>query len=489
MTGSRTRPAAWLTTILLALGACGGGGGGGDGGGGALTWLQSAGGVIADRGLAVAPFGDGSFVATGFYHWSAEFGQGTGAVTLDAPASQSAFLVRYGATGAVLWARQAVGGLGRAVATLPDGSVFVVGRIGGSATFGEGAGAVTLTTRGGEDVFVARYGADGSFEWVRQAGGTGDDEAFGVAAFPDGSCVVAGHFESTATFGEGAAATDLSAVAAADVFLARYGSTGGLAWVRQAGGSDYEEAEAVAAFSDGSCVVTGGFYFDITLGEGPGAVTLTAVDLNTFLARYDDNGSLLWAKQVQGDFPDNNRGTGVASFADGSCAVVGWFANQATFGEGPSAMGLTSNGGTDAYLARYDGAGDLLWARNGGGGSDDRAYAVAAFPDGSCVLTGRFEEAATFGEGPGAVALVANGTWDAFVARHAVDGSLAWATAGGGSELDAGHGIAAFGDGSWAVTGEFGGGSAIFGTGPSAVLLTGSGVEIFVGRYGADGGL
>ena len=98
------------------------------------------------------------------------------------------------------------------VATFEDGSFVVTGGFEGSATFGSGeAGATTLVSEGFEDIFLARYHADGRLAWARRAGGPDQgfdgegDYSDDVATFPDGSCVITGRFQGTANFGRGEA--------------------------------------------------------------------------------------------------------------------------------------------------------------------------------------------------------------------------------------------------------------------------------------------
>jgi hypothetical protein len=61
------------------------------------------------------------------------------------------------------------------------GNVYVTGIFGNffgaPATFGplSGGGSVTLTSAGLNDMFLAKYDAAGTLQWVRQAGGTGSD--------------------------------------------------------------------------------------------------------------------------------------------------------------------------------------------------------------------------------------------------------------------------------------------------------------------------
>ena len=329
--------------------------------------------------------------------------------------------------------------------------------------------------------------------WVKQAGGGNHDYGEGVAAFPDGSSVVTGYFQFIATFGFGESnETTLTSPGGEDVFVARYNANGTLAWAKRAGGANRALGTGIAAFPDGSLIVTGYFEGSATFGPGEsGVTTLTSAGLNdVFVARYNANGTLAWAKRAGGSGYDAGRS--IAALVDGSLVVTGNFEGSATFGPGESGVTtLTSAGGTDAFVARYNADGTLALAKRAGGSSNDQGQGIAVFPDGSFVVTGRFEDSATFGLGEsGVTTLTSAGLYDVFAARYSANGTLEWAKRAGGSDLDMGQGIAAFSDGSLVVTGHFMG-SATFGYGEiNATTLTAIFLyDVFVARYNADGGL
>ncbi|MFZ4756464.1 MAG: hypothetical protein ACOYL4_10720, partial [Miltoncostaeaceae bacterium] len=160
------------------------------------------------------------------------------------------------------WATQAGGtgdDVGQSVSALPDGSSIVTGRFDGTATFG----STTLTSAGSYDVFTAKMNADGTWAWVTQAGGTGDDYGYGVSALPDGSSIVTGFFDGTATFGS----TTLTSAGNNDVFTAKMNADGTWAWATKAGGTGYDQGVGISAQPDGSSIVTGQFTDTATFGS------------------------------------------------------------------------------------------------------------------------------------------------------------------------------------------------------------------------------
>ncbi|MDA1016933.1 MAG: SBBP repeat-containing protein [Planctomycetota bacterium] len=108
-------------------------------------------------------------------------------------------------------------------------------------------------------------------------------------------------------------------------------------------------------------------------------------------------------------------GLGVVADADGNVYVVGDFEGTVDFDPGPSAVNLISAGGSDAFVAKYDDVGALIWARRLGGGGNDSGLAIALDDNGNVYTTGSFAGTADFDPGANAFDLVSAGVNDAFV--------------------------------------------------------------------------
>ncbi len=91
---------------------------------------------------------------------------------------------------------------GRSVAVAADGTVLVTGNFAGTAYFPTSAeDSIALTSAGSDDVFVAALNEDDSyFAWAQQAGSTGFDAGNSVAVARDGTVLITGSIEGTATF-------------------------------------------------------------------------------------------------------------------------------------------------------------------------------------------------------------------------------------------------------------------------------------------------
>ncbi|TET39215.1 MAG: hypothetical protein E3J72_00810, partial [Planctomycetota bacterium] len=333
--------------------------------------------------------------------------------------------------------------------------------------------------------------------WAKKAGGGGDDWGRSISTLSDGSAIVTGSFTLVATFGNASEGNEtiLSSAGSYDIFIAKYNPDGTLAWAKSAGGSNWDEGYGISTLSDGSAILTGFFKNTCTFGnasEGNETVLSSNINSEIFVAKYNPDGTLAWAKSAGGESSD--IGQSIAALSDGSAIVTGYFRDTATFGnasEGNETI-LSSAGIADIFIAKYNPDGTLAWAESVGGESVDYGSGISALPDGSALVTGAFQNTATFGVGEGnETDLTSAGDYDIFIAKYNPDGTLAWAKRAGGGNYDTGHDISALSDGSAVVTGFFST-TATFGNaseGNETVLSSTGSFDIFIAKYNPDGTL
>src|SRR5687767_11807150 len=101
------------------------------------------------------------------------------------------FLPVVGFSQSFQWAKRAglwAFDLGYGIASDNMGNVYIAGKYEMNAVFG----SATVSCAGNHDVYVAKYGPDGDFKWVRTAGGTGGDYAWAIASDGSGNVYVTG---------------------------------------------------------------------------------------------------------------------------------------------------------------------------------------------------------------------------------------------------------------------------------------------------------
>ncbi|XXX74568.1 hypothetical protein WMF30_43660 [Sorangium sp. So ce134] len=311
---------------------------------------------------------------------------------------------------------------------------------------------------------------DGEHLWSKSFGADLPQRATGVAIDAAGKVVVAGYFAASVGFG----GNWLASAGGDDIFVSRLESSGAHIWSKRFGGAGDQRATAVAADASGNVLIVG--TFDGTLDfASPGAVLTSSGGTDVFVAKLNASGAHVWSKRLGGAGDqravsvavDSNLGVSVAGDFDGPLDVEG--------------AALASAGGSDVFVTKLDGAGNVLWTQRFGDAEDQRAGAVAVDAAGNVLLTGELRGSADFGGGPRASA----GGSDVFVAKLSAAGAHLWSQRFGGTGEERGKAIGAGGaGGAIVVAGDFE--EAIdLGGGP---LSSAGGKDIFAAQLDAAGG-
>lgn len=205
---------------------------------------------------------------------------------------------------------------------------------------------------------------------------------------------------------------------------------------------------------------------------------------------YTAAGSIDWVDHC--GFYKRDAAQDMCGIADGSFYLTGWYEGMYDL-DGDYDMEPHDFGLRDIFVSKYNSQGELLWVRSAGSGRCDISGAVAALPDGTCVIAGAYgygTASCTFGYGqPNSTVLAGIGLYDVCVAKYDGDGILQWARRAGGPEPDFAVDVSLTPDGSVYVLGLYGP-SITFAPGlPTELTLTGETEyeNFFLARYAADG--
>lgn len=255
-------------------------------------------------------------------------------------------------------------------------------------------------------------------------------------------------------------------------------------WAKKAGGTAEDWGANVATDNAGNVYYLGSFTSQtITIGT----TTLYNQPYQAFnfgeemfLAKYDSCGNFKWAKSAGGDA--ETIGRGLACDASGNVFVTGYtFADTLHFGTSPIYLAGTNY--VDIFVAKYDGTGNVLWAKQGTGNYQDYAFALTVDGAGSVYVTGSFtSDYLRFGT-DSVVNQYGNNDGDVFIAKFDNStGACQWLRAGSGNYDDYGYGISTDAAGNVYVTGTYG--SAYIRFGNDSLALSPSGYyDIFTVKY------
>ncbi len=146
-----------------------------------------------------------------------------------------------------------------------------------------------------------------------------------------------------------------------------------------------------------------------------------------------------WAHARRDGQDVQELGNGIAIDLAGNVYVVGTFSSFTTFTDPFGApVTLTSAGGSDVFLAKFDQGLNLLWVTSAGGALDDDGLEVATDGAGNAYIVGSFQGTAVFNSvsGPSPPPLVSAGVTDGFLVKFDPNGAALWAKAIGGAGSD-----------------------------------------------------
>lgn len=333
----------------------------------------------------------------------------------------------------------------------------------------------------------ARHAPSVDLGFALHFGDTGMDEARDITLDSAGNVYMTGYFQGTVDFDPGPGAANLTSAGQWDMFVAKYTPDGELSWARRFGGSGYEQGRDVAVDADGNVYVAGLFSGTATFDPEAGAGGFASAGaLDAFVLKLDPNGSVIWVRQFGG--AETDQGTGLELDSSGNLYLTGLFQGTADFDPSPSVFNLTSAGSSDAFLAKLDARGDIIWARRMGGAGYEEAWRVTVDGSGGVWINGSFSETADFDPTADEFLLTSAGLRDAFVAKLDANGLLLWARGLGGAQTDRSYGLAVDGSGHVYATGFFEG-MIDFDPGPGELHLGDSSISGFVWKLGPSGEL
>lgn len=256
--------------------------------------------------------------------------------------------------------------------------------------------------------WIAKYSPAGDRLWDRQIDATGCSGAKGVAVDATGNVVVAG-FAS--------AAKDQDPVG----FVAKYAPDGTSLWRSEFGYEGSAQATSVAVGDAGKIHVAG------HVAPAGGGVD----NRDAFLGTYTADGSLLWERRPSTVADD--VANGVATDRTGGVVVAG--STRGSFKGGNA-------GGYDVWAMKYDANGNPAWTFQRGTVADDEGYAIATDAAGNAYIAGKTN---------GALAGIALGSSDAFVAKLSPAGAVQWGKQFGTDRDDEANAVAT--SGTWVYVG------------------------------------
>ncbi len=352
-----------------------------------LEWATYYGGDNTDVMQAITTNVTGDVFMTGYTQSTANMVT-TGSYQQTLSGSEDAFLLKFGASGQCHWGTYFGGtSVDRSSGISLDtaGNVYIAGYTKSTADIATRS-SHQATHGGNDDAFLAKFDSAGQRLWATYYGGSSADQGKKVACDGSGYVYLSGHTSSTSGIATTGSHQDTRG-GSSDAFLVKFDGDGLRQWGTYYGGSSADMGTDVTCDRDGSIYITGYTKSAAAIATTGSHQTTNAGGDDVFLAKFSGMGNLLWGTYYGGgaidqayaittDTAANIYIAGTTTSTTGIAAAGG---HQPAFGGGNQ---------SDAFLAGFDGHGQIKWSTYYGGELADNGSSVSCDPFGNVWLCG-----------------------------------------------------------------------------------------------------
>ncbi|MFV9549755.1 hypothetical protein [Algibacter sp. PT7-4] len=332
-----------------------------------LEWQKTFGGNDDDRGKDIIQTTDGGYAIIGFSKSS------NGHVSKNNGAHDF-WVTKLNTSGNISWEKNYgfVGAdTGNTIIQTNDGGFLLTGVLDVSASNGEGnsKNSITKSARikhAGGDYWAIKINALGNLQWSKYFGGTFTDTCYDAIQTEDNGYILVGSSDS--------ADVDIkNNNGTYDFWVIKISESGNLIWEKSFGGSQTDEARAIAKSDDGNYIIVG----DTRSNDANVSINKGAADL--WAIKISPTGTLIWEKTFGGNSFDAARS--IFKTQNGDFIISG--SSRSLNGDTTN-----NNGQNDAWVIKIDTQGHLKWQKTIGGSEIDFAYSAAEINNKSIIVVG-----------------------------------------------------------------------------------------------------
>ncbi len=305
------------------------------------------------------------------------------------------------------------------------------------------SGGFQSTTNGSLDLFVAKFNSDGVRQWGTYYGGTKSETGDGEIIIDNlGNIYVCGSTFSTDMGTAGAFKSSMT-LGANNGLFAKFDNNGIRIWSSYYGADDatWTRGHGIAVDNSGNVFFTGKTNSPNNIATAGSYQSLLAGSSDIYLAKLDNNGAVCqWGTYYGGSQDEilfNNSWAGydcIETDASGNIYLAG--ETKSTSGIAtPGAYKTSFSGVYDAFFAKFDTNGNILWGSYYGGANLDAGQGVAVDNNENTVYFSGITQSPTNIATAGAhQTSIADGVYsDAFLVKFNSSGARQWATYYGGT--------------------------------------------------------
>lgn len=236
------------------------------------------------------------------------------------------------------------------------------------------AGTTSSKGQGSNDAWIIKINSDGNIIWDKTFGSTKNEHVYDIIETTDNGYIFVGQkYTSSAN--------------RFDAWVVKIDKNGRLVWEKFYGQNKVETAMAICKAYDGGFVIAGK-----TASFGNGLY-------DAWLLKIDDLGNLEWNKTIGGQ--NDELANDIIQTSDRNYVVVGYTKSS-------------GNGAKDAWIAKIDLQGNLVWEKFFGKANDDEAFSVIESSQNNFIISGYSKNVSTLKKDfwAGSIDIYGNINWE-----------------------------------------------------------------------------
>jgi len=209
-----------------------------------------------------------------------------------------------------------------------------------------------------------------------------------------------------------------------DIFLVKLDKNGNIIWTKIIGEEGNDCAYGLAVDTSNNIYITGSFDSNnISFGE---AKLWTNGGKDIFVAKYDYEGNVIWAKSFGGDGSDIANSIIVDSLNKTIYIVGSFMSSEMSIGN----QILINNGGRDIFISKFNDNGWHIWSKSFGSDGWDEGLIINLDNSNNIIVSGYYDSSSI---NLGGDNLANQGLKDIFIAKFDLSGQHIWSKSFGGS--------------------------------------------------------
>jgi hypothetical protein len=382
---------------------------------GNFIWAKRIGGITAEiEGKNIKAF-DTSIYIIGVFDSTVDFNPDlnfTNNVVKKGP--KDAFVLKLDSSGTFNWVKT----FGSPTSTLEcnaldissNNEILVGGTFNDIVDFDPNATTQYLSTNSSSDPYLLKLSFAGNYLWAKSLAGSVYGSIVAIQTALNNDIIICGNYIGTLNLNP--STTTLNSISSqsnsTDVFMSKYTISGNFKEGKSIGGNN-EDFVADMKLNDNQEIVLAGYFsgtcdFDPNLNNF--SLIANGLSEDCYVAKYNNNFDLLWAKKIGGNGDD--RIVGLALDNLNNIYTTGYFTGTVDFNPNLQINNLTSNGDNDVFISKLDDFGQYLNSNNVGGQSNDIGTTIMIENSLSIIISGSFNGTVDFDPTAATNSLVAN---------------------------------------------------------------------------------